>query len=308
MAFSFAAAIAYASDPPTRRQRLLWAGEAQSLFQQGQYAKAARSLEKAVAPGAKEKDLIHWLPVLGQCYEALKNYQKALTAYQQVFGLQPKNIDRMLDLARIYKEVDLRLKAIDLYERVFDKQKKRKDVVLVLAFLYFESDQLDQAKVMIEKYISWEPRDMAAQDLLAKIEESFGELQKAAHRREAILSQQPTPEGFYHLGRLWACQSQFDLAEMAFDKAEKLGLQSALFYFQRGVLSWQHNDAQSAERFWKKTLQVNPTMVLPRFFLALNDFQEGEKKPALQRMKKVETITKNELIKEFSKEFIAVLQ
>ena len=110
--FFFCLSVCGAGEGLSRRERFSSASHAQALFQEGKYAEAASFLEKAVAPGAQKRDLIYWLPVLGRCYEAVQNYDKAIAAYQQAYQLQPKNRERMLDLARLYGRVDWSVRGI----------------------------------------------------------------------------------------------------------------------------------------------------------------------------------------------------
>ncbi|MBI4397426.1 MAG: tetratricopeptide repeat protein, partial [Elusimicrobia bacterium] len=95
-------ATAVRAEGPSRRERLLWAAQAQDDVHRKDFEAAAQKLEKSVSAGASKKDLVVWLPVLGRCHEATKNYQKALAVYQKAYQLRPKLMERMLDLARLY--------------------------------------------------------------------------------------------------------------------------------------------------------------------------------------------------------------
>lgn len=304
------ASLAAARDPegPSRRERRQWASEARALMDRKEFEAAARLLEKAAAPGARAADLAEWWPLLGRCHENAKNYQKALNAYQEAHRLEPKNLDRKLDLARVYALVDLNAQAIDLYQEVLKRDRHRKDVVLALGRLYHRAGRMEEARDMAERYLRWEPRDPAAQELMARIEEALGDLSGAAHRWEGLLALSPSADGYFYLGRLWSRQNQFDLAERAFQKAEALGLDSAVFRVEQGVLAWRRGDDAAASLRWRKTLEAHPALDLARFLAALMDHKQGKTAQALEGMARVEKETESDYLKDLARRFQTAAQ
>jgi len=137
----------------TTRERALLVQEAKTLLGAKKYKAAIENLEAAVKPGAKRKNLKQWTVLLGHGYEGIQNYQKSLTVYQEALNLDPKNIDRSLDLARVYQHVELFDQALALYKDVIKKKRKRRDVVLVVADLYYKTNELDLAYENIQKYL-----------------------------------------------------------------------------------------------------------------------------------------------------------
>lgn len=261
---------ALAAEGPSRKERLRWAAEAHTLLTQKNYAEAAAWLEKAVGPGASEKDLAEWWPVLGRCYESLGNHQKALMAYQQAQQLKPKSVDRQLDLARVYARVELNDKAAELYEEVLKRDRQRKDVMRALLDIYVRAARWEDAKQLGERYLALEPQDAAAQESMARAEEALGQTAAAARRLEGVLAVRPTGEGYFQAGQLWARQDQFDLAERNFEKAAETKFSSPEFLLERGLLAWRRGDRAAADKNWKAALSAEPGMPAARFLLALN--------------------------------------
>jgi tetratricopeptide (TPR) repeat protein len=303
-----AAAVVFAgvrpgsADDLSRRKRHRMAAEARELMDKGRFAEAAPLLETAAA-GAREKDLARWLPLLGRSHEKSGHFSKALTAYQDAYRLRPKSVDRMLDLARVYVRVDLYDSAIELYRRVLEREKRR-DVVLILAGLYHKTGKLDAAETEATRYLSWEPQDLTAHRLLAEIEEDQGDLAAAAHRWEGVLSRDPSAAGYFHLGRLWSRQNQYELAERAFRKAEGLGMVSPLLVLQRGLLAWLQGDPDAAGTSWEKAGGDN---YLAPFFLALRDAEKGRTASALERMRRAERAS-TPYVKDLARIFIDSVQ
>ncbi|HRY28547.1 MAG TPA: tetratricopeptide repeat protein [Elusimicrobiota bacterium] len=293
---------------PSRKARWHWAAEAEELRSGKKYEPAAALLEKAVVPGAAEKDLVRWWPALGHCYEALKIYDRALDCYRQALQLRPGNPDRMLDLARIYTLVDLHPQAVEIYEKILKKNRHRKDVLLALASSYCSAGRLDSARSTAERYLKAEPQDWGAHRLLAVVEESLGDTGAAARRWEKILAVQPAAAEYGYLGRLWARVDEYALAQRAFDKAESLGLKSPRIFVERGILAWRQGKNDEAARHWRRTLGLWPDDALARFLLALTEFEAGRYSPAKEEMKTASVKTTDGYMRGLMDDFLAALE
>jgi tetratricopeptide (TPR) repeat protein len=248
------------------------------------FEEAARELERALEPGVSERDQAAWSPLLGRCYESAGNYQKSLAAYQQAQALRPKDLQRTLDLARLYGLVDLYDQSIDLYRRAAKREPGRKDVVYALARVYYAASRFSEARTEVERYLSWEPRDESARRLLADALESTGDAAGAARQWEDILAVSPDGAGFFRLGCLRTLRGEAELATRAFDRAEKAGFAGPVLEIQRGLLDWRRGDAGAAERRWRQVAAVRPDVPLPRFLAALAAAQSGRLADAAREM------------------------
>jgi tetratricopeptide (TPR) repeat protein len=251
------------------------AAMARNLMKLQRHEEAAAAWETALAPGASNKELKEGLPLAGRCYEETKNYQKAITAYQRALQFDEKDVDRVLDLARVYVLTDLDREALSLYRHVLVLDKDRHDAVLALARLYLKTGQWEEARRAGAQYVGWEPRDPAGQRLMAQIEEGSGDLAAAGRRWDVIASQDPTPKGYFDLGRLWVRAGRWEQADAAFAKAEDLGFRTGALYLYRGVIRWLQNDPGQARALWKKALERYPGMGAAHFFLALAEREGG---------------------------------
>lgn len=229
------------------RERL--ALEAEASFNAGQFAQARAQWAAALAGGPTRAEARRWRPELGRAYEAEENYQKALAAYQEAFDIDPKNVDRLVDLARLYDAVEIDDQAIRFYADAHARDRGRRDVSFALARLYKQAGRLAEARDLAEASVRAEPRDYSGQELLAEIEESQGGLRQAADRRETVLSLHPTEEGNLFLGRLWAKQDAFEQADAAFVRALLAGGTGVDPLFERAVLAWRQGQAEKAASF-----------------------------------------------------------
>jgi tetratricopeptide (TPR) repeat protein len=285
---------------PTKKDRADAALQARAFMEQKRFEDAASAWEKSLPSGAPKGELASGLPLAGRCYEALGNYQKAITAYQRALQLDEKNADRLLDLARVYVYTDLNREAIELYKSVLKKTKNRPDVTLALAQLYMKTGQIADALVEAQSYARWEPRDPAGQRLLAELDEARGDLPAAAQRRETLAAQDPSPAVYFDLGRLWARAGQWEMADAAFAKAEDLGMRTGTVYVNRGVVAWLKGDAAQARVFWNKALDRHPGLGTAHFFLALLEKEAGRNDLAREQARKARAGAQSEWLKDLT--------
>ncbi len=287
----------------SKKERAAGADEARALMASKRYEEAAKRWEDVLSYGASNKLLRRGLPQMGRCYEETQNYQKALTAYQNALRFDEDDVDRLLDLARVYVRVDLDREAIELYKRVLKLDKDRHDARLALARLFLKTGQWDDARREGELYAQWEPRDFTVARLLAEVDEAGGKLPSAAGRREGILSKDPSPDGYYDLGRLWVRAGNWDSAEAAFGRAEDLGMRTGSLYLYRGVIRWLKGDAPGARVLWGKALDRYPGMGAAHFFLAVAALESGDRKQAVSQAAQAATGAQSDFLKELLADF-----
>ena len=237
----------------SRREKETLVSEGDALFKGGQFSAAREKYQAALAGGPTRAESRRWRPQVGRTYEAEGNFQKALTAYQEAFDGDPKNVDRWVDLARLYDAVEIDDQAVRFYAEANKKDPARRDVALALAALYAQSGRLAEAKTLAAQAVRAEPRDYSAQELLADIEERSGDLAGAARRRETAVSLRPSAEAQLKLGRLWARQDVFDMADAAFVRAGLAGDSGPEPLFERAVLAWRQGQVDRARDLLAET-------------------------------------------------------
>ncbi len=279
------------------KERAAAAGKARELMAAKRYEEAASSWDEALSPEASDRELREGLPLQGRCFEALENYQKALTAYQRALQFDEKDVDRVLDLARVYVRVDLDREAIALYKRVLVLDKNRHDASLALARLYLATGQWDEARREDQQYVDWEPRDATGQRLMAQIDEGSGDLLSAGRRWDVLVSRDPTPKGYYDLGRLWVRAGRWEEADAAFSKAEDLGFRTESLFLYRGVIRWLEGDAAQAQVLWRKALERRPDMGAAHFFLAMTEKEAGHAQAAKAEAAKAAAGAQSDMLK-----------
>lgn len=268
----------------SRHAREKLAQEAESFYKEGNYGAAREKWSAALRGGATRAETRRWRPELGRTYEAEGNYQKALAAYQEAFDIDANNVDRLVDLARLYDAVEIDDQAIRFYADAHERNRSRRDVSLALARLYKEAGRLVEARVLAESAVHAEPRDYSAQKLMAEIEEAQGALADAAKRRETVLAQHPTGAGYMTLGRLWAKQGAFEQADVAFVRAVGEGVGGAEPIFERAVLAWRQGDPARARRFLDELTGLDPDFFPAGFLKIVLDVDAHDEKGARRQL------------------------
>ncbi len=269
----------------SHRERERLAAEGQTLFEQRRPTEAREKWEQALSGGATRAEIRRWRPWIGRTFEAEGNFQKALTAYQEAFDVDAKSVDRMVDLARVYDTVELDERALDLYERALKRDHARRDVLVALADLHFGAGRGTDARRFAVDALRRESRDPVAMMLLARIEESEGNLAGAARRREGVLEVRPSGADALTLGRLWARAGELELADTAYRRAAELGVDSADLFFERGAVAWRQGDADAAERRLGEALAKDPRFAPASFLLSVVDWERGRSARAAERLR-----------------------
>jgi len=271
-----AAALSFAR--PSRERETL-ALEAEALYRAHDFAGARQKWEAAL-DGASRRQARRWRPWVGRALEAEGDFQKALTAYQDAHDLDPRRVDRLVDLARLYDTVGLDDQALRLFEKAHAREARRRDIALALGRLYFQAGRLADARRAATAAGGADPRDAAVQTLLARIDEAAGDLPSAAQRWETILNQSPSADGDLALGRLWARQDALDLADMAFARSDRPGAASPALVFERAVIAWRRKDGIRLEGFLKRLETDAPGYFPGRVLSALVALENGDREKA----------------------------
>lgn len=263
--------------------------QAEVHFKAGRYQESREKWLEVLAGDPTRAEARRWRPYVGRTYEAEGNYQKALTAYQEAYDADPKNVDRLVDLARLYDAVEIDDQALRFYTLAHQRDRGRRDVALALAKLHGQAGHLAEARELAESAVRAEPRDYSAQELLAIIEESQGFLADAARRWETVVSLHPTAEGYMRVGRLWARQDAYEMAAIAFVRAEQAGDTGPAPYFERAVLAARRGDAAAVSPLLEKAQVIGPDYFPVAFWKILLELEAGKDDAARHRLSLLST-------------------
>jgi tetratricopeptide (TPR) repeat protein len=242
----------------SRREKETLVSEGDALFNSGQFSAARDKYQAALSGGPSRAETRRWRPLVGRTYEAEGNYQKALTVYQEAFDGDPKNVDRWIDLARLYDAVEIDDQAVRFYAEAHKKDPGRRDVALALAALYAQAGRLAEPK-------PWLSRRFEASRGIIRPRNCWRTLKNGpviwrARRVDGKprCPLRPSAEGYMKVGRLWARQEVFDMADAAFVRAGQAGDSGPEPLFERAVLAWRQGTDRSGPGLVGRSRKKSP--------------------------------------------------
>lgn len=171
------------------------------------------------------------------CYEALGEYQTAITMLEGMVYVNPKFILPAQKLASLYIKTNQLNKAKDIYDKILLKNKVTAEVLHQYAILSSSLCDTDTAEKMLKKVIKMNPN-------IAK-----------AHK---------------DLGIIYLNKRLFDYAEDEFQTALKLAPNDFEILFEYGNFLYSISKNQEADRYYGEALEVEPDNVLALTFMGLN--------------------------------------
>ncbi|VAX35173.1 hypothetical protein MNBD_UNCLBAC01-939 [hydrothermal vent metagenome] len=193
---------------------------------QKNYDKAAEEYEFILKKYSKvEPKNIEIYGYLGQLYYSQRKYDQAVKQFEKVLELEPKNTDVMYLLGSLYLEVDRKVEAIDLLKLSIDIDPRHDGSLNTLGYIYAEQGiHLDKAENFILRALEIDPDNGAYLD---------------------------------SLGWAYYKNEKYNEALEIFKKAENL-LEDSVIYDHIGDVYFKLNDIESANKYWKLSLELSP--------------------------------------------------
>jgi tetratricopeptide (TPR) repeat protein len=164
---------------------------------------------------------------LALCYEWKLKFAEAVQTYKRLEKSEPHLAgDIHLRIEQIRKELEDYQQANELLHN----HKNDTIGLLRLARVYYHIKRYPDACRCISAFVHTNPDEAEAYDLLARLYEKKGELDKAiGHATKAVTLQGDNPDYHYLLGVLYAESMEFDRSLESFSKASALGMDNNTF-------------------------------------------------------------------------------
>ena len=269
------------------RELRLYFELAEPLANKGFYAPALEVLERArkLAEATKQKgEQARLWNMLGDLYEKLDRYEKAVEAYQAALHLEPEHEDYLFDLGYEF----LIHRNPELAERIFTAAIKRlprgPKLRLGLAAAYFSRAQYEQALETLRATIQAFPQSEAgyfflgrAFDLLSDYAYLFEQdwVRQAFAKYRQLKSADPFP--YYLSARLEGNRAE---AVQLLDKALVLDPKFAKAYFELGKIRLEENRVEEAIRAWEQAVELRPFFPEAHYRLTRAYLKAGQQQKA----------------------------
>jgi tetratricopeptide (TPR) repeat protein len=165
------------------------------LYEQRKYGEAAERLERAVNKPLKNYSKCHVLTVLGNCYNELEDYEKALSYHDAAIDEDPSSHEAHVNKGVVHRLMGDHDKAAECYEKAVALNPNYAEAHASLGALALLRDEPDKAIECLERAAKLDPSVSVAHSNLALAYASVGRFDDAeAALRRATLHGYHKPE------------------------------------------------------------------------------------------------------------------
>ncbi|MDY6934435.1 MAG: tetratricopeptide repeat protein [Spirochaetota bacterium] len=190
-------------------------------------------------------------------------------------------------------------KAIEYYTRALKYDDKNPIVYRNMAIAYRHKRDLDMAGQIIRKGLDVDPEDINNQILAGNIYFEQGRYREAIHQYEKAIELDPNnARALYNLAL--SLQKRGDeVASIEYLKRsgaiDKIGEVAYLAYSRLGVIYTERNDYDSALKYLKMAISINPKDAIDRYNLGIAYLKQGQRDKALNELHKAEELAREDV-------------
>ncbi len=263
---------------------------ARDLFNEGRYQEAAAELTEYIykTQNVKRRE-VRAYRLLGQSYEHLGNWSKALETYQEALEFHPKDVPLVLAAANLYKQTNLTDRSLELYERALKLEPNNPNVLAGVGEIYLKTGYYSKARSYYEQFFDLNPQ--ASSVHRARYAQTFYQQKDYANAFINVtmaLSEEPSNPDFWllsakanrGLGRFDNALADLDAALLLAPGRRDLQAYRALWLHQAG--RYDASNAQAAQ-----ILAERPGNELAIFVMAMNASKQGHHRQANVLLEKI---------------------
>jgi tetratricopeptide (TPR) repeat protein len=235
--------------------------QAQRLEDAGDLPGALALCQKAqVNGGGRAKELHH---MMGKLYARLGEREHAIASFRSAIDIDSNYVEARNNYGAFCHRVGMDKDAETQWRQCIQIDPKYPFAYYNLGKMYKEKGDLDTAISNFESATQLKPNFAEAQEALGMAvfeRASQGDLTLAADKLRTAEKLVPkNPSIHYHLGTIYATQSQLDAAETEFRNALMCDSRMAAAHFELGKLRYYRGDLDRALTEFKETSKINPT-------------------------------------------------
>lgn len=230
----------------------------------------AAALEKVVQ---EKKEAVSTQQERADHFEREGDLSQALLEWEKLSVEDPKNAYYFYQMGRLYQKMGQQQKAGEYLIKSLQLDPKNADAKVVLANVYRDLHQNDQAKRLYEEVLQEYPTYEDARIGLESIQKG----EKAAAEQRAKEKQRDFMDQAEQLEK----QERFQEALLIWIQLLDQEPNNAYFLYKAGLLYSRLDDNVKAEKFLKKSLNINPDnadaqVAIGYVYLRLNDLQKAK--------------------------------
>ena len=229
------------------------------------------TLLPAALPAGEERPI-----ETGKRYETARQFDKALSAYQEAIRLDPDSWEARFRLGDLYRKLGRYKEAVDLLQQTVQNMGAAEGY-LSLGDSYAGILEWDKAIAQYHKALSKDPQLGPAYESLADAHLALKESEKAVGiLKKALGNTRGNPYLRYRLAILLTDLQRYDDAIEQFGLVIKTTPEFYMAHYHKGVLLGRQDDLKGAERMLKKAISINPNLSSAYYELA-KVYERGQK-------------------------------
>ncbi len=213
--------------------------------------------------------------------------KKAVEQFEKITTGDPKDVDSLLTLARLYRLDNDSVKAEAAFKQAVAADPDNDEALVSLAQFYGEVGQTQEAAKLLEKASSHNqnPRLLA---MLGETYEKNHEYEKAVEVfRRALEQDKDDPDLLRSLGSDLLASDQYDEALKVFQDVIKADPQDANAYLRIGQIYRQKHQLSKAKDNFRKAQSLQPDSPEITYNLAVVEEMDGAPEEAIRLLKKL---------------------
>lgn len=225
-------------------------------MEEGRLKEALSYLEHGLGIDPKNLDLLYQLQ---KVYMALREYDKVLSIYRyMVAKIGPdvaRDPDMMSRLGKIYLDKGKDCFAEELFRIALKMDPEHSEARVGLASIYFDRGLKEEAKKELHSILRKRPRYSDAHTLLGRILLDEGRLDGAeTHLLKALKIEPHNPLNHYLIGNLYYAKERMDEAIASYQRAISLGFTSKELLYKSGIANYELGRYKEAVENWKRIM------------------------------------------------------
>ncbi len=222
-----------------------------------------------------EPDLVEALVLLGNIRQRQGNYQKAVHSFERVLELKPDANFTMIDIVSCLINMGNYDRAISRAKAFIEKFPNDPTLYEELGFAHFYKRDLDQALEFLQKSIDIEPNSVSLSKA-GEVHALKGDHTAAKSYLERALAMNPKSKGTYYvMAHIEESNKNFDKAVEYYEKKLENNPSEYKAAFNIAVILKNQGRYDLAVPYYRKTIDINPRFNMSYFMIA-NYYLEAE--------------------------------
>ncbi len=308
-----------APDPSVDQKIATWLAQIDKASERGQYSDvqrlredlasfaagvgrpelAARQYEMLLAARPRRAERVKFFTRLGDMRMAMKDFSRAISAYDDALHDSPKDWDANLARSRAFAAADLHARAIESYGRCIELRPREAVPYEEIAVVYEKRGFLDKAISYYEQALARDPKPQ----IYLHIADCYAH-QKNLVKAVAVLGQAkarlPRADYDIRLGEIYQSLGDLKQAALAWEESLKAAPARDDVRLRLMMLYDQLGRQRDSDRLLKMLSETYPQSPLMHYVKALLHYERGQHAAAYQDALRVQQLSPTEAVSHFN--------